>query len=56
LDTEKIDYLESKYNINYNNNNYCGIFYRGNDKILETQKPPYEEVLIKALEFKNIQF
>jgi len=50
--TEKIDYLESKYNINYNNN-YCGIFYRGNDKILETQKPPYEEVLIKALEFKN---
>jgi hypothetical protein len=50
--TEKIDYLESKYNINYNNN-YCGVFYRGNDKIKETQKPPYEEVLIKALELKN---
>jgi len=40
-----------KYNIDYNNT--CGIFYRGNDKVKETQKPPYNEVVEKAILIKN---
>ena len=49
--TDKITYLENEYNIDYNN--YCGIFYRGNDKIVETTPPSYEEILEKAIEIKN---
>jgi len=48
---EKISELEVNYNINYDN--LCGIFYRGNDKIKETQKPSYSEVINKAVEFKE---
>jgi hypothetical protein len=54
------NYLLSNYNINTNNENLCGVFYRGNDKIKETQKPSYNEIISKAIELKsinkNIQF
>ena len=54
-----VDLLINKYNINVNNE-ICGIFYRGNDKIKETQKPPYSEFILKAKELKetnkNIKF
>lgn len=43
--------LKNQYNIDYDNT--CGIFYRGNDKIKETQRPSYEEVVAQALEVKN---
>jgi hypothetical protein len=52
--------LLSNYNINISNEHLCGIFYRGNDKVKETQKPPYNEIVNKANELKskneNIQF
>ena len=49
--TDKIIYLENKYNIDYNN--CCGVFYRGNDKIKETTPPTYEEIVEKAFEIKT---
>ena len=53
-----VHYFENKYNINYNN--ICAVFYRGNDKIIETNQPSYEEMFNKATEIynnnKNIQF
>jgi hypothetical protein len=52
--------LMEKYKITSNNDNLCGIFYRGNDKIKETHKPPYDEIINKANELKlknnDIQF
>ena len=48
----KIIELKEKYNIN-NEKQYCGVFYRGNDKIKETQQPSYYEVTNKALELKK---
>jgi hypothetical protein len=45
---EKIRYLEIKYNINYSNH-YCGVFYRGNDKSLETNQPSYDDMIKKAI-------
>jgi hypothetical protein len=48
----KIIKLKEKYNIN-NEKQYCGVFYRGNDKIKETQQPSYYEVTNKALELKK---
>ena len=57
--TSKIEYLKNNYIIN-NTDNFCGVFYRGNDKIKETQKPSYQEIVNKALEMKinneNIKF
>jgi len=47
-----VDILVTKYNINYNDN-ICGVRYRGNDKVKETQKPPYEEIINKAKDLKN---
>ena len=48
----------NKYNIELNNT--CGIFYRGNDKVKETQKPPYQEFIEKAENIRkenhNIKF
>ena len=46
--TEK---LKLKYNIQFENT--CGVFYRGNDKVKETQKPPYNEVVEQAIFIKN---
>jgi hypothetical protein len=44
-----VDFLLNKYNIDLNNE-ICGVFYRGNDKVKETQKPPYSEFILKAKE------
>ena len=44
-----VEYLLNKYNIDLNSE-ICGVFYRGNDKIKETQKPPYSEFILKAKE------
>lgn len=51
---EKIRYLEIKYNIDYSNS-YCGVFYRGNDKSIETNQPSYNDMIKKArsLQEKN---
>lgn len=50
--------LLNNYDINVNE--VCGIFYRGNDKVKETCKPPYNEFILKAKEIKeknnNIKF
>lgn len=43
---KKIEFLEEKYNMDYNN--ICVLFYRGNDKNRETQLCGYEEYLEKA--------
>jgi len=45
------DQLKNKYNIDFENT--CGVFYRGNDKVKETQKPPYHEVVEQAVIVKN---
>jgi hypothetical protein len=47
-----IDYLLCKYKINLDDE-ICGVFYRGNDKIMETQKPPYDEFVKKAKDLIN---
>jgi hypothetical protein len=47
-----VDLLINKYNINVKNE-ICGVFYRGNDKIKETQKPPYSDFILKAKELKE---
>ena len=41
--------LINTYNIDLNDE-ICGVFYRGNDKVKETQKPPYSEFILKAKE------
>ena len=56
---DNINILLKKYNIELNNE-ICGVFYRGNDKIKETQKPSYDEFILKAKQLKeknmNIKF
>lgn len=56
---ENANLLLNKYNIN-TENEICGVFYRGNDKVKETQKPSYSEFIIKAKELRlknnNIKF
>jgi len=47
-----VNILLNKYNIDLNND-ICGVFYRGNDKVIETQKPPYNEFILKAKELKE---
>jgi hypothetical protein len=47
-----VEYLINKYNLNLQDE-LCGVFYRGNDKVLETQKPTYNEVILKAKELKE---
>jgi hypothetical protein len=42
-----------KYRINTNVDNLCGIFYRGNDKAIETEQPSYQDFILKAKEIKN---
>jgi hypothetical protein len=46
-----ITHLLDKYKININAE-LCGVFYRGNDKIKETQPPSYEDFILKAKELK----
>lgn len=41
-----INSMEKKYDLSYEN--ICVLFYRGNDKNRETNKPPYNEYLIQA--------
>lgn len=43
--------FNSKYNIDYQNT--CGVFYRGNDKNVETNPPKYEDFILKAKEIQN---
>jgi hypothetical protein len=56
---DNISKLLDKYEINIDDD-LCGVFYRGNDKVKETQKPPYDEVILKAKKLKeknsNIKF
>jgi hypothetical protein len=56
---DNVDMLLNKYNINIHDD-ICGVFFRGNDKIKETQKPPYNEFIEKAKQLKesnsNIKF
>lgn len=47
-----VNYLANKYNLNLQDE-LCGVFYRGNDKVLETQQPTYNEVILKAKELKE---
>lgn len=47
-----ITHLLDKYKININDN-LCGVFFRGNDKIKETQSPSYEDFILKAKELKS---
>jgi hypothetical protein len=49
--SDTVQYLKNKYEIDYQNS--CGVFYRGNDKVTETQKPPYQEVVDQACKIKN---
>jgi hypothetical protein len=44
-----VDLLINTYNIDLNDE-ICGVFYRGNDKVTETQKPSYSEFILKAKE------
>jgi hypothetical protein len=50
LDT--INFIESKYNIKLYDN-ICVLFYRGNDKIIETKLPSYQEFIVKARNLYN---
>ena len=43
--------LETKYSLNYSN--LCVLFYRGNDKITETELSSYDDYLAKALELQQ---
>jgi hypothetical protein len=57
----KIIELKHNYYIyEQENKNLCGVFYRGNDKIKETNPPSYQEIIDKAFEIKttnsNIKF
>lgn len=47
---DRIKLYEHKYQFNYENT--CGIFYRGNDKSKECGLAPYEEYAQKALEIR----
>lgn len=53
-----VSLYEKKYNIDYNN--ICVVYYRGNDKRIETNVGTYETFLLKAREIKtqnpNIKF
>lgn len=49
---DNVNVLLNKYNIDLNSE-LCGVFYRGNDKVKETQKPPYNEFILKAKELKQ---
>jgi hypothetical protein len=46
-----IEDLEKKYNLDYENT--CVLFYRGNDKCVETNLPSYDEFIQKANERKS---
>ena len=48
---DAVQTLQHKYNIDYQNS--CGVFYRGNDKVTETQKPSYHEVIEQAQLVRN---
>jgi hypothetical protein len=48
-----IDDIEKKYNIT-NYNDVCLLFYRGNDKIIETSLCKYEEIIEKANHVLNL--
>jgi len=45
--------LCNRYDLDVNND-ICGVFYRGNDKVKETQKPQYNEFINKAKELITI--
>lgn len=50
-----IDALRTKYHIQLDGE-YCGVFYRGNDKSIETNQPSYEEVIARAKQLPTMQF
>lgn len=54
----KLNEYENQYNLDYSN--ICSIFYRGNDKYIETYIPPYSTFIDKAKKIKdkhpNIKF
>jgi hypothetical protein len=43
--------LINKYSLDLSNT--CAVFYRGNDKIIETTQPSYDEFINKVKEYKN---
>ena len=47
---EKINFLETKYKIEYDN--ICAVRYRGNDKAIETNAPTYSEIIEQAKKIK----
>jgi hypothetical protein len=47
---ERIKHFESKMPWDYQS--ICGIRYRGTDKNLETNQPPYAEIILKAVKLK----
>lgn len=47
---EKLQQLKQKYKLNPSE--FCGIRYRGTDKVQETNKPSYEDFIMKAREYK----
>ncbi|MFC1771786.1 hypothetical protein ACFL3A_00375 [Pseudomonadota bacterium] len=49
--TKIIKSLEAKYHINYHN--LCALYYRGNDKSLETNAPSYDDFIEKSKELKE---
>jgi hypothetical protein len=48
---KKLNNLIIKYRLDLDNT--CAVFYRGNDKILETTPPTYDEFINKVKEYKN---
>ena len=48
---EIIRKMESKYSLNYEN--LCVLFYRGNDKLRETELCPYSQYIVKATQLKQ---
>ena len=47
-----IDILQDKYGLTGEYSKICGVYYRGNDKIVETNCPSYDEFITKAKSFK----
>jgi hypothetical protein len=46
-----VNNLINKYNIDFDNT--CAVMYRGNDKILETNQPSYQDIYEKTIEIRN---
>ena len=48
---KKLNKLINKYDLDLNNT--CAVFYRGNDKIIETTPPTHDDFINKVKEYKN---